>query len=216
MTERKQISLQKDDTQAALDAFPDGMNYQGQYVWDWFTKNSTTIRAALDRIIAEATPSTDALKILRHVNNWSEIETAPKDGTEILLGRFEDGVIEDIIKDYWYEDRVMAAWAEYPAVFDNSPTHWARLPLLLGCSAPKRRDDTQAALDEYQRDEEVAMKWDGFRAGYYTQPKQSAPVERIEGLAEAIDVLEAHMADMGDMAVVLVAARAYLKLQGGD
>lgn len=35
------------DTQAALDAFPDGMNYQGQYVWDWFTKNSTTIRAAL-------------------------------------------------------------------------------------------------------------------------------------------------------------------------
>ena len=63
--------------------------------------------------------------------------------------------------------------------------------------------------------EEVAMKWDGFRAGYYTQPKQSAPVERIEGLAEAIDVLEAHMADMGDMAVVLVAARAYLKLQGG-
>ena len=139
--------MKEQDTQAALDAFPDGMNYQGQYVWDWFTKNSTTIRAALDRIIAEATPSTDALKILRHVNNWSEIETAPKDGTEILLGRFEDGVIEDIIKDYWYEDRVMAAWAEYPAVFDNSPTHWARLPLLLGCSAPKRRDDTQAALD---------------------------------------------------------------------
>lgn len=33
--------------QAALDTFPDGMNYQGQYVWDWFTKNSTTIRAAL-------------------------------------------------------------------------------------------------------------------------------------------------------------------------
>ena len=93
--------MKEQDTQAALDAFPDGMNYQGQYVWDWFTKNSTTIRAALDRIIAEATPSTDALKILRHVNNWSEIETAPKDGTEILLGRFEDGVIEDIIKDYW-------------------------------------------------------------------------------------------------------------------
>lgn len=33
--------------QAALDTFPDGMNYQGQYVWDWFTKNSETIRAAL-------------------------------------------------------------------------------------------------------------------------------------------------------------------------
>lgn len=35
------------DRQAALDAFPDGMNYQGLYVWDWFTKNSETIRAAL-------------------------------------------------------------------------------------------------------------------------------------------------------------------------
>ena len=39
--------MKEQDTQAALDAFPDGMNYQGQYVWDWFTKNSTTIRAAL-------------------------------------------------------------------------------------------------------------------------------------------------------------------------
>ena len=50
-----------------------------------------------------------------------------------------------------------------------------------------------------------------YSAGYLR-----APLPRIEGLAEAIDVLEAHMADMGDMAVVLVAARAYLKLQGGD
>ena len=39
--------MKEQDTQAALDTFPDGMNYQGQYVWDWFTKNSTTIRAAL-------------------------------------------------------------------------------------------------------------------------------------------------------------------------
>ena len=37
-------------------------------------------------------------------------------------------------------------------------------------------------------------------------------IEPIDGLEEAIDILEVHMADMGDMAVVLVAARAYLKL----
>lgn len=37
-------------------------------------------------------------------------------------------------------------------------------------------------------------------------------IEPIDGLEEAIDILEVHMADMGDMAVVLVAARAYLTL----
>ena len=67
--------------------------------------------------------------------------------------------------------------------------------------------------------EEVAMKWDGFRAGYYTQPKQSAPVERIEGLAVAISKLAS--SDYGDRPlcdneyIVIKAARAYLKLQGG-
>ena len=41
-----------------------------------------------------------------------------------------------------------------------------------------------------------------------------APLPKIEGLAEAIDILEAHMQDMGDMAVVLIAARAYQKASG--
>lgn len=35
------------DNQAALDAFPDGANNQGQYVWEWFKKHGETIRAAL-------------------------------------------------------------------------------------------------------------------------------------------------------------------------
>lgn len=70
--------------------------------------------------------------------------------------------------------------------------------------------------------EEVAMKWDGFRAGYYTQPKQSAPMERIEGLnAEAIKSVEYRYNNgyrISEDAIdpVLEAARAYLKLQGGE
>lgn len=61
----------------------------------------------------------------------------------------------------------------------------------------------------YDTEQDAAKAWN-------TRAPIPAPVERIDGLAEAIDVLEAHMADMGDMAVVLVAARAYLKLQGGE
>ena len=61
-----------------------------------------------------------------------------------------------------------------------------------------------------------SLQSDTLKRTKYVLADKAAPVERIEGLAEAIDVLEAHMADMGDMAVVLVAARAYLKLQGGD
>ena len=61
-----------------------------------------------------------------------------------------------------------------------------------------------------------SLQSDTLKRTKYVRADKAAPVERIEGLAEAIDVLEAHMADMGDMAVVLVAARAYLKLQGGD
>ena len=81
-------------------------------------------------------------------------------------------------------------------------------------------DEIYVQLGENRIGTEICLrKWsekpfeDGTK---YVLADKAAPVERIEGLAEAIDVLEAHMADMGDMAVVLVAARAYLKLQGGD
>lgn len=81
--------------------------------------------------------------------------------------------------------------------------------------------------------EEVAMKWDGFRAGYYTQPKQSAPVERIDRLKEAVE-FRREMAEFGIKRVdkffgmnkdkpelsldtiLWIAANAYLKLQGGE
>lgn len=53
------------DAQAALDTFPDGMNYQGQYVWDWFIKNSTTIRAALT---AQLTKTDDNVSCPRVAN----------------------------------------------------------------------------------------------------------------------------------------------------
>jgi len=60
-----------------------------------------------------------------------------------------------------------------------------------------------------------SLQSDTLKRTKYVRADKAAPVERIEGLAEAIDVLEAHMADMGDMAVVLVAARAYLKASEG-
>lgn len=78
--------------------------------------------------------------------------------------------------------------------------------------------------------EEVAMKWDGFRAGYYTQPKQSAPVERIEEkiknllrefstqkLSSEMDGDDLYSADFqGAYDIFIKKSRAYLKLQGGN
>ena len=57
---------------------------------------------------------------------WQPIETAPKDGTEILL--FCDGPFKDIGLCYWRDDHVMTGWTwglEQPF---NFATHWMPLP----------------------------------------------------------------------------------------
>lgn len=57
-----------------------------------------------------------------------------------------------------------------------------------------------------------------MRKALATQPKQSAPVERIEGLADALSMAKFIGLDNKDtpLAKAIKAARAYLALQGGE
>lgn len=54
---------------------------------------------------------------------WQPIETAPKDGTEILL--FSNG---DVGVCYWRNDKVMTGWTWGLGKRFRVPTHWMPLP----------------------------------------------------------------------------------------
>lgn len=71
------------------------------------------------------------------MKEWQPIETAPKDGTELLLYERRERLIDDdfIEVDYvftgWWnkESYINACWEclEYDA-FSHNPTHWMPLP----------------------------------------------------------------------------------------
>lgn len=54
---------------------------------------------------------------------WEGMETAPKDGDEILL--YSNG---DIGVCYWRDDHVMTGWTWGLDMPFNNPSHWMRLP----------------------------------------------------------------------------------------
>ena len=56
---------------------------------------------------------------------WKPIETAPKDGTEILLCA---KVTRDIGLCYWREDHVMTGWTWGLGKSFGGPSHWMPLP----------------------------------------------------------------------------------------
>lgn len=57
--------------------------------------------------------------------DWATIETAPKDGTDIILGHFhgQSGEHFYCMADYWDQDGYWYNYVNYKAV----PTHWAPL-----------------------------------------------------------------------------------------
>ena len=57
---------------------------------------------------------------------WQQIETAPKDGTEILLACALPLV--DIGLCYWRNDNVMVGWTWGLGKEFRNPTHWMPLP----------------------------------------------------------------------------------------
>lgn len=68
------------------------------------------------------------------VTTWQPIETAPKDGTEILLGRFVDkcqfGHNNTVAVDYWHDvtrkDKFNGFGQFNPTYWP--PTHWMPIP----------------------------------------------------------------------------------------
>jgi len=72
------------------------------------------------------------------MQNWQPIETAPKDGTKILVHQAGDTYITAWIEDVytaqggkggpsgWFSGRYDDNWGDRPS-FDH-PTHWMRIP----------------------------------------------------------------------------------------
>ncbi|MGZ8258585.1 MAG: DUF551 domain-containing protein [Methylotenera sp.] len=56
---------------------------------------------------------------------WQSIDTAPKDGTEILIC---SGIIYDVGICYWRDDNVMTGWTWGCEKAFNNPSHWMPLP----------------------------------------------------------------------------------------
>lgn len=82
-------------------------------------------KAALAGITAEAFDAAQAPAS----NGWQPIETAPRDGTHILLldevsGWIGSGNVSPVNRSYWGE------WDQkgYGAMFPHQPTHWRPLP----------------------------------------------------------------------------------------
>lgn len=63
---------------------------------------------------------------------WQSIETAPKDGTEVLV--YDAGMIEagmsTIQQAYWHRDRRYLSGGEWrvSALHRSEPSHWMPLP----------------------------------------------------------------------------------------
>ena len=65
-------------------------------------------------------------KVLLEAAKWQPIETAPKDGSEILLHC--SGVLSDTGLCYWRNDHVMQGWTWGLGHAFKNPTHWMPLP----------------------------------------------------------------------------------------
>jgi hypothetical protein len=89
--------------------FPDGPpNLPLAVVW-----NRLPVHVQLEPPSANAAP----------VDRWRLIETAPKDGTTVLVGRW-DQKVATIYSDHWAEDP--GCWCDSSGSF--LPTHWMPLP----------------------------------------------------------------------------------------
>lgn len=84
---------------------------------DWFTDTKPTIAKAIALLKKDLIEECGAYAV------WQPIETAPKDGTEILLYS-----LNDIGLCYWRDDFVMQGWTWGLEKRFNNPTHWMPLP----------------------------------------------------------------------------------------
>lgn len=77
------------------------------------------------------------------MHDWKEIDTAPLDGTEVLLTWMEDGKPQDIVRMAWDPARtngffpgVVGMWTAlggnytWCAANGHGPTHWAPVPVI--------------------------------------------------------------------------------------
>ena len=63
---------------------------------------------------------------LRHYDGWQPIETAPKDGTLVLL--YGNGARVQWQVSEWYIEDEFAGWHPWNWPDYEKPTHWMQLP----------------------------------------------------------------------------------------
>ena len=93
-------------------------------------KRAETAEAEIEKLMADAAPEQKGKKM----SKWQPIETAPKDGTRILLyrgrdvvcGKFCDDRFAQRPKGYWEHDQERI-WGTRDARA-NAPSHWMPLP----------------------------------------------------------------------------------------
>lgn len=65
------------------------------------------------------------------MSEWQPIETAPKDGTDVLLFRATKYRVLPPTVAGWFDKGVIPGWYTYDEpdkAFDGEPTHWMPLP----------------------------------------------------------------------------------------
>ena len=60
-------------------------------------------------------------------DGWMSIESAFRDGMQILLDAYVNGEWT-CMDDHWYQDRVMGGFDEWDEIYGVKPTHWMHLP----------------------------------------------------------------------------------------
>jgi hypothetical protein len=61
-------------------------------------------------------------------DEWQPIETAPRDGTLILVAWQNPNKTWDMNCMFWFEEDGKGEWFDYTADYICTPTHWMPLP----------------------------------------------------------------------------------------
>lgn len=128
------------DNSPIASAWPNG--FEGASL-DLSVEDARFIAAAVEIAIEWATERTALLEQVRR-RQWMPIETAPKDGTAVLVGYYDHTGQWQSVRAVWVEEGALecmdsgelsiAGWREEPRISDTlyltdeTPTHWMPMP----------------------------------------------------------------------------------------
>lgn len=91
----------------------------------WLGGDQSPLARAVASLCSELSAANATIATMREESAWRPIETAPKDGSTILVFRPRARRYPVVGTDYW-SDRLGNCWARSPD--DEQPTHWRPFP----------------------------------------------------------------------------------------